>query len=813
MNDIFVLYKQADKDKEVDAFRKTLSARFPNCIIRDYDDSLPEESYYESTRSLVLLCLIDDEWFYDPQCRSIWKYFWDKQNQNCASQILFPAFIEKVNIGNFDDRKKIIYGDASTKLGAYNLYDLLIDTKDEQETAVEEAKEIKLKYVDEQDLISDILASLELLAKDGVNGQQNFRFASKDEQRNTHNVYKIGLRPNYHRYPVEEQTFLGAIKKWLQNTANLSYESRLKHIRTIIDELNRNGDVNNEKEREKMSELECELKGNLNAINTRIIKIWIKNHEGKDIEKELIGERLYPKDTAICVLYTGGTAGMIFDPFEDESLELKQADLEQLIIKLPRLKREKYEIDFYSFDPALDSSNIGSEHWLLIAAVIKILAKEYKGFVIIHGTNTMAYTASALSFLFEKTADKPIILTGSELALTERNSDAEDNIHRSIEIAAQKDTNDVQGVCILFGKWLLRGNRATKQIALDKADGFYSPNYPELASVSSDKIIVDLAHSQKSGATESFKMDFFISSIPKVIICDIYPDMDMNAFYNNCTSNDVEAVILRTYGTGGVPDKSDRFIECLKLLQNKKIVVNLTQCPKGTSEFRLFETNETLFNYGVISGGDMVTEAAYCKLKHLFAKFSSVKNNEERIRYIKHYMMVNMQGEMSRSMFIIPIDIDDNNVEINNQNDGTVFELNADWANNPALGCRDLRKITVTNDKFASLSTKDFIASAVLRFGGVQLIRETGKKDDPHLRFSIAIVKSGKSPAFNESDSITQSVKYSTGSDNKQDIGIDILQIAKNLLTVNEALSIYVKLKERTIRVDSVNLLLSVTQR
>jgi L-asparaginase len=452
-----------------------------------------------------------------------------------------------------------------------------------------------------------------------------------------------------------------------------------------------------------------------------------------DLRKELdeaynktTAKRVNPNGKKVCVLYTGGTAGMVFNPLERNSLELVQADAEQLINKLPRLKREDVEVDFYSFKPALDSSNIGSEHWLLIAVVIELLAKHYEGFVVIHGTNTMAYTASAVSFLFGDTANKPLILTGSELALSERNNDAEPNIYRSIEIATRKDTSNIQGVCILFGKWLLRGNRATKQIALDKMEGFYSPNYPEIASVSSDKVIVNLAYSKKTKSTNSFEMNKFISSVPKVAICDIYPDMDMNAFKANCTSSEVEAVILRTYGTGGVPDKNPIFRECLESLQSKNtIVVNLTQCPKGTSEFRLFETNETLFNYGVISGGDMVTEAAYCKLKHLFSKFNSVENRDQRIEFIKHYMMVSIQGEMSRSMFVVPVLI--------GKKDGyPELKLTKKWSSNPAIN-KTSDEQDLSLDSFAMLdANQDLIVSAVLRLGKVMIVSNAGMNRVSH---------------------------------------------------------------------------------
>ena len=736
VNDIFVLYKQTESKKSVDKFRKGLSEKFEDLTIRDYDDSFPEESEYESTCSSVLLCLIDDEWFYDPHCREIWKCFWNKQINSCHQQVIFPVLINNINTDNFDEEKLSIYEDAQLKLGFYDISN-------------SDSGDIKELYV-------AVESSIKAIEKNSHD--QNAQFSSRGGRRNTHKVYEIE-------------------KTWVEEIKNINENS------------------------------ECPRK-RLTSLSEIITRLKFKLEEAYNKIEDT--ERSYPDKEKVCVVYTGGTAGMIFDPLEKESLELKQADLQHLIIKLPRLKREQFEIDFYSFNPALDSSNIGSEHWLLIAAVIEILSKYYKGFVIIHGTNTMAYTASAISFLFDDTANKPIVLTGSELALTERNSDAEQNIHRSIEIAAQKDTSDVQGVCILFGKWLLRGNRTTKQIALDKAEGFYSPNYREIASVSSDKVHVDLSHIKKQETNRPFSMNKFISSIPKVAICDIYPDMDMNALITSCTSHEVKAVILRTYGTGGVPNQDPNFEKCLQKLQKTNtIVVNLTQCPKGTSEFRLFETNEMLFNYGVISGGDMVTEAAYCKLKHLFSKFSSVKDDEEKIRYIKHYMMVAIQGEMSRSMFVVDIPI--NNTLVTKSEPSTLH-LKPTWSNNPAANA-DVYNQNLDVDSFAKLEVdKDYITSAVLRLGKVRLPENVGTINDFNLKTKVSILKN-EDESCNINNTTTHGIKFSGKAGATQDVNIDIIEIVKTQLKPAEGAVIKIKAEVREFYIESVKILLSTIRR
>ncbi|MDR0917751.1 MAG: asparaginase domain-containing protein, partial [Oscillospiraceae bacterium] len=723
MNDIFLLYKCTNTEKNrIEKIRNNLinADKLRNFIIKDYDDSLPEESFYESTRSSILVCLIDDEWFYDEQYRNIWKYFWNKQKEpKYKCQILFPVLIKKIINSNFDGIKKTIFSEAERILGFYN--------------------GLNDNSPDIEDLYSDVKNSLEHIEKDN---DINFHSKHSDETiTNVHSVYSF---------------LCSSIDKSETENAKC-WDEKIKKCDKIVDIEERRENINS-----VISELEKVLKEN--AINDNV--------------------RKYPDAKRVCVLYTGGTAGMIFenDPDVKDSLKLIQADSKQLIIKLPRLKKEKFEIDFYSFDKALDSSNIGSQHWMLMAAVIEILSEKYNGFVIIHGTNTMAYTASAISFLFDNTADKPIVLTGSELALTEGNSDAEQNILRAIEIAAQKDTTDITGVCILFGKWILRGNRTTKQIALDKTEGFYSPNFPAIASISSDKVIVDLAHSTNVKPSQnSFSMNRCISSHPKVAICDIYPDMDMEAFKNTCNSNSVEAVILRTYGTGGVPDRDSDFIDCLKGLKDRKIVVNLTQCPKGTSEFRLFETNETLFNYGVISGGDMVTEAAYCKLKHLFSKFSPIQDTVERMKCIRHYMMVNIQGEMSKSMFVVPVPIRNDCVEI--KEDGGRFELDENWSENPALDFRRVLKKNLDQDSFAKLDhDKDFIESAVLRLGRVSILDSTQKNKDIHLKLEISIFPKNGYEKENDNKTITHSVKFAKSDRKDKDINIDCLEIAKNYL-------------------------------
>ena len=200
--------------------------------------------------------------------------------------------------------------------------------------------------------------------------------------------------------------------------------------------------------------------------------------------------------------------------------------------------------------------------------------------------------------------------------------------------------------------------------------GFSSPNFPELASVAHDRIMPN------AGLIKNLDIIEFNPDMPEyaemrdfnVFVCDIYPDLDIKLFQKICNHPEIKALIIRTYGTGGIPNKNGQFMRALKEMVSRNVIVlNLTQCPIGSVEIRLFETNAELFDMGVINGGDMVTEAAYCKLKYLFAKFYDEKNIEATVSRIKSEMIVNMQGELSDSTFISEFypnarDKNDNNV-------------------------------------------------------------------------------------------------------------------------------------------------------
>jgi len=396
-----------------------------------------------------------------------------------------------------------------------------------------------------------------------------------------------------------------------------------------------------------------------------IRKVVKRKIEDAKKRAEAKGQKIEMEHEPVCVIYTGGTVGLIRKNKGDPSSAFEQATLEDLEQNIPRMNDLGYFIHLYSYKELLDSSNIESSHWLKLAEIIDNLYDLYQGFVIVHGANTMAYTASALSFMFSK-LDKPIVLTGAELPLSEINSDAEKNVLYALDVAAHKTKNNgnVHEVCVLYGRTLVRGNRATKKYSLDTYDGFYSPNCYPLADINRDRIMPNLgllSEDRKGYDGVELKMD----ESRGILVYDICPDMDVGLFEYICdyglmkngrrhTKQGLKAIILRTYGTGGIPNRNTRFINALKRFLGHKdtLVINLTQCPMGSVELRLHETNKELFDMGVINGGDMVLEAAYCKLKYLFAKYDS-NDEEETINHVKKEMIRNIRGEMSMNTYII----------------------------------------------------------------------------------------------------------------------------------------------------------------
>lgn len=315
----------------------------------------------------------------------------------------------------------------------------------------------------------------------------------------------------------------------------------------------------------------------------------------------------------VLVIYTGGTIGMIKDA---STGILAPFNFKQLQKQIPEINQLSTQVDTISFDEPLDSSNMNLNHWRQLAEMVRDNYDSYHGFVILHGTDTMAYTAAALSFMFENLA-KPVILTGSQLPIGMVRTDGKENFITAIEIAgAHKDgVAIVPEVCIYFENELYRGNR-TYKANTEHFEAFQSPNFPPLAEAGIHiKYNLDLIRSIPS---QSFKIDTRMDN--HVAVLSLFPGISEHIIKAALTIPHNKLLILRTYGSGNaMTDKW--FIDALKeAIANGLLIVNVSQCQGGGVMQGRYETSSELAKMGVISGGDMQLEAALTKSMHLIGK-------------------------------------------------------------------------------------------------------------------------------------------------------------------------------------------------
>ena len=336
----------------------------------------------------------------------------------------------------------------------------------------------------------------------------------------------------------------------------------------------------------------------------------------------------------ILVIYTGGTIGMIMNK---ETNALEPFPFKDVYLHLPMLSLVNAEISVKEMLPLIDSSDTNPTFWIRLATLIYDNYNDYDGFVVLHGTDTMAYTASALCFLLENLS-KPVILTGSQLPLGVMRTDGRENILNSIEIAAAKKEGKprVPEVCIYFENALFRGNRVYKDNA-EHFNAFHSANYPKLAEVG--------VHVKYNDAFIRPVTDHLLKLHTKmdenIAILKLYPGITKQAMHSVFNTEGLRAVILETFGSGNAPSNSE-FISILEEAVNKGIViVNVTQCKGGGMvEIGRYGVSLLLEKIGIVSGRDITTEAAVAKLMYFLGEGLS---NEE----VKHYMGVSLRGEIT----------------------------------------------------------------------------------------------------------------------------------------------------------------------
>ena len=343
------------------------------------------------------------------------------------------------------------------------------------------------------------------------------------------------------------------------------------------------------------------------------------------------------RKSSILLIYTGGTIGMKEDP----SIQaLRPFDFSQILEEVPELSKFAYRIDSYTFDPLIDSSDVEPTLWVSLAELIESRYDMYDGFVILHGTDTMAYSASALSFMIEGLT-KPVIFTGSQLPIGAPRTDGKENLISSVEIAAAKDEDGhavVPGGCICFDNVLRRGNRTTK-INSDNFRAFRSENMPPLAEAGIN-IRYNTSLIRRPGSWDSRPV-FHKELDTRVSILKLHPGITPQVVRSILCSPDPRAVIIETYGAGNAPSK-EWFISLINEAAGMgKILLNVTQCIAGSVNMDIYATGKTLKEAGVTNGYDSTTESALAKLFHLMGRYS----DEEEVR---KGLENNLRGEISK---------------------------------------------------------------------------------------------------------------------------------------------------------------------